>query len=128
MGYFFLITYHQSLLSIHSTCSFIPAILTILRLHFGLFFFNNLSPPPFIHSIKAAKRNALCRLLRRHFPYVTHNAPISHRRGLLFRLPPYCGPLLYTRSILFAFHASLIGVSEECRICYGLIRHLNTNT
>jgi len=37
LGYF-LITYHQSLLSIHSSCSFIPAILTILRLDFGLFF------------------------------------------------------------------------------------------
>jgi len=98
LGYFFLITYHQSLISIHSSCSFIPAILTILRLDFGQFFFNNLTPPRFIHSIIANKHNALCRLLRRHFPYVTHNAPIYHRLGLLFRSPPYCGPLLCTRS------------------------------
>ena len=98
-GLFFLITYHQSLLSIHSSCSFIPAILTILRLDFGLFF-NNLSPPPYIHAIKAFKHNAQCRLLQRHLPYVTHYAPIYHCRGLLFRSPPYCGPLFCTRSNL----------------------------
>jgi len=34
---FFLITYHKSILSIYSSCSFIPATLTILRLDFGLF-------------------------------------------------------------------------------------------
>ena len=95
---FFLITYHQSLLSIHSSCSFIPATLTILRLDFGLFFFNNLSPTPFIHSITAYKHYALC-LLWGHFPYVTHYAPIYLCRGLLVRSPPYFGPLFCTRSL-----------------------------
>ena len=42
---FFLITYHHSLFSIHSSCRLIPIILIILRLDLVLFFFNNLSPP-----------------------------------------------------------------------------------
>jgi len=37
-GVIFLITYHQSLLSIHSSCCFIPVILTILRLGLVQFF------------------------------------------------------------------------------------------
>jgi len=69
---FFLITYHHSLLSIHSSCWFIPTILTILRLGLVLFFFLITYHQP-LHSFdQNLQIQCSMSFAIRHFPYVTH--------------------------------------------------------